>query len=355
MINVTKTYLPDINRYKGYIDKIYGSGQITNNGDFVRELENRLKEYLLVDNIILVSNGTLALQVAYMILGLQKEVITTPFSFVATTSSLVWQGLKPRYVDIDKHTLNIDYRKIESNINSNTSAIVATHVFGNGCEVDKIDGISKRNNIKVIYDAAHCFGVDYLGKSILSYGDISILSFHATKIFHCIEGGALIVNDKRFYNKAREMINFGFDNGKIVELGINAKMNEFQAAMGLCVLEDIDKIINNRRLVYNHYRDSLNKQSICFQLMNKNCSMNYCYFPIILDSEKELLKITSKLLDYDIIPRRYFYPSLNKLPYIDNQSVEISEDISKRILCLPIYESLSESSQDMIISIINNI
>ncbi|GKX30821.1 aminotransferase DegT [Vallitalea longa] len=354
MINVTKSYLPDINRFKYYIDKIYDSGWITNNGELLRNLEDKLKDYLGVDNIILVSNGTLALQVAYKMLSLKGEVITTPFSFVATTSSLVWEGLHPIYVDIEEETLNIDPDKIESSITANTSCIVPTHVFGNGCDIEKIEYIAKKNKLKVIYDAAHCFGVNYNGSSILNHGDVSIISFHATKIFHTIEGGALIVNNEEYFNKAREMINFGFNNGKVIELGINAKMSEFQAAMGLCILDDIDEIISKRKKTYEYYQKCLNRKSIKYQVINNKCSMNYCYFPIILKSEVELLKIRDKLIDNEIIPRRYFYPSLNTLPYVKNCSVMISEDISRRILCLPIYNSLERCEQDRIINIINN-
>ncbi|QUH30227.1 DegT/DnrJ/EryC1/StrS family aminotransferase [Vallitalea guaymasensis] len=354
MINVTKTYLPDIDKYKDYVNKIYDSGWITNNGELVRELEKRLEKYLGIGNLILVSNGTLALQVAYKVLGISGDVITTPFSFVATTSSLVWEGLRPRYVDIDERTLNIDVDKIEEKISQDTSCIVPTHVFGNGCDVDRIKYIAEKNNLKVIYDAAHCFGVNYNGESILNYGDISILSFHATKIFHTIEGGALIINNDEIAEKVRKMINFGFaSHEKITELGINAKMNEFQAAMGLCLLDDIGNIMDNRKKIYEYYLKCFNgNYSVKFQCINKKCTMNYSYFPIIFKSEYDLFKIRDKLLDNNVIPRRYFYPSLNKLPYVQDADVQKSNSISKRILCLPIYYSLDVQNQDIIIRII---
>lgn len=346
MINVTKTYLPDIEKYKRYVDKIFQSGWITNNGEMVKRLEQRLKEYLGVRNILLVSNGTLALQVAYKLLELKGEVITTPFSFVATTSSLVWEGLKPVFVDIDKATFCIDTKKIEESINERTSAILPVHVFGNGCEVEKIAEIAKRHNLKVIYDAAHAFGIKYKGESILNYGDVSILSFHATKVFHTIEGGALIINDDRLYDKARKLINFGITGpDSIDDIGINAKMNEFQAAMGLCVLEDLDDIIKKREKVFKLYYETLKeKEYIELQKHNENCSCNYSYFPVLFKDEQALLKAKKALNDNDIFPRRYFYPSLDNLNYLQSDYMETSNNISSRILCLPLDDQLKHET-----------
>lgn len=355
MINVTKTYLPDINKYKTYINRIFELGWITNNGQFVQELEKRLKEYLGVRNIVLVSNGTLALQIAYKVLDLSGDVITTPFSFVATTSSLLWEGLNPHFVDIDKETLNIDYRKIEENITSGISAIVPVHVFGNGCEVNEINNIAKKNKLKVIYDAAHAFGVKYKNESILNQGDISVLSFHATKVFHTIEGGALVINDDSLYLKAKRMVNFGIDDsGKINGLGINAKMNELQAAMGLCILEDIDEIFEQRKKIYEFYMEAFyNNNNVRLQKHNEDFTCNYSYFPVILQSEKCLLDIMRKLNKQNIYPRRYFYPSLDTLSYINNRqyTAPISNDISTRILCLPLYHSLEFSNLEKIVNI----
>lgn len=353
MINVTKTYLPDIERYQSYVQKIFSSGWITNNGALVNKLEQRLKEYLGVKNIVLVTNGTIALQVAYKLLGLKGDVITTPFSFVATSSSIIWEGLTPVFVDIDSDTFNIAYNKIEEKLTSNTSCIVPVHVFGNGCEVEEIDNISRKYNIKVIYDAAHAFGVKYNDKSILNYGDISILSFHATKVFHTIEGGALVINDDELYKKAKKMINFGISSGQIECLGINAKMNEFQAAMGLCVLDDIDEIIEKRKNIFNYYVDSFTGcNGILMQTLNKNCTSNYGYFPILFESEDILIKAVNALNQKEIYPRRYFYPSLNNIEYINRDSMPISEGISKRILCLPLYDSIKIEEIDEIVNII---
>ncbi|MEC9209211.1 MAG: DegT/DnrJ/EryC1/StrS family aminotransferase [Bacteroidota bacterium] len=353
MINVTKTYLPNKEQYKKYIDEIYANGWITNNGPMVRLLEKRLAKYLDVKNIVLVSNGTVALEIAYRALGVEGDVITTPFSFVATTSSLVTNGLNPIFADIDSQTLNLDANNIENMITKTTSAIVPVHVFGNSCEVEKIDAIAKKNNLKVVYDAAHAFNVQYKGKSILNYGDISTLSFHATKTFHSIEGGALIINDDSLVEKVRYLINFGIKNREdIPELGTNAKMNEFEAAMGLCVLDDLKDLYTKRKSLYEFYEKEL-VDYVNLQEQNKDSTQNYSYFPIILENEEQLKKIEKALNEKKIYPRRYFYPSLDALSYINPpQFREISRDIANRILCLPLYPELSKSIQKRIINII---
>ena len=353
MINVTKTYLPNKEKYKKYVDEIYASGWITNNGPMVQELEKRLAKYLGVKNIVLVSNGTVALEIAYRTLDIKGYAITTPFSFVATTSSLVTNGIKPIFSDIDINSLNIDPKKIVENITKNTSAIVPVHVFGNVCEVDEIEKIAKEYNLKVIYDGAHAFGVKYKGQSILNYGDISTLSFHATKLFHSIEGGALIINDDSLIEKARYLINFGIENQEsIPELGTNAKMNEFEAAMGLCMLDEMENIKNKREILYRVYQKKL-AGIVRFQQQNENATLNYGYFPIILNSEEQTLKIQKALNNKNIFPRRYFYPSLDTLDYIEpKQFMPNSRDISDRILCLPLYPELTENEQMKIIDII---
>jgi dTDP-4-amino-4,6-dideoxygalactose transaminase len=353
VINVTKTWLPDKERYISYIDKIYESGWVTNNGPLVRELERRLESFLGIRNIVLVANGTLALEIAYRLLELKGEVITTPFSFVATTSSLVTNGLKPIFVDIDPHTYTIDPGKIESQISHVTSAIVPVHVYGNACEVEKIDAIAQKHDLKVVYDAAHAFNVKYKGESLLKHGDVSILSFHATKLFHTIEGGALIINDDELVQKARYLINFGIENAEsIPQLGINAKMNEFEAAMGLCILDDMDDIIKRRKIIYEIYYDEL-KGITQYQKHNINASRNYAYFTVAFNSEGELKKVESCLNQRNIYPRRYFYPSLDTLSYIKpKQHCKESRDISCRIMALPIYPELDIKDQMQIIDII---
>lgn len=354
MINVTKTYLPNKEKYKKYVDEIYDNGWVTNNGPLVQELEKRLAEYLGVKNIVLVANGTVALEIAYRTLNLKGYAITTPFSFVATTSSLVTNSLKPIFADINPLTLNIDVNKIEELITPNTSAIVPVHVFGNGCDIEVIDTIAKKHNLKVVYDAAHAFGVKHQEESILNYGDISTLSFHATKLFHTIEGGALIVNDDSLVEKARYLINFGIENAEsIPELGTNAKMNEFEAAMGLCMLDEMDQITQQRKVIYEKYEKEL---AGIVQFQHRFFStQNYSYFPIVLENEERTLKIQKALNKEQVFPRRYFYPSLDTLSYIEPKQIcQISRDISNRILCLPIYSELGICSQDKIIDIIKD-
>ncbi len=353
MINVTKTYLPNKKKYQKYVDEIYANGWVTNNGPLVKQLESRLAEYLGVKNIVLVANGTAALEIAYRTLDLKGYAITTPFSFVATTSSLVTNGLKPIFADINPQTLCMNPKNIEELITPNTSAIVPVHVFGNGCDVEAIETIAKKHNLKVVYDAAHAFDVKFKGESILNYGDISTLSFHATKLFHTIEGGALIINDDRLVEKARYLINFGIENAEsIPELGTNAKMNEFEAAMGLCMLDDMDDISQKRKSVYERYEKELGGL-VQFQDKNVNATLNYSYFPIILKDEVATLNVQKALNKKQVFPRRYFYPSLDTLSYIEpKQYSPISRDISKRILALPIYPELEDNEQKNIINII---
>ncbi|WP_246073101.1 DegT/DnrJ/EryC1/StrS family aminotransferase [Paenibacillus dokdonensis] len=347
---MTQTYLPDKNKFKTYVDKIYESGWITNNGALVNELKYNLEQYLGVKNLLLVSNGTLALQVAYKLLELKGEVITTPFSFVATTSSLVWEGLKPVFVDIDKDTFCINPKAIEEKIVEETSAIVPVHVFGNGCEVEEIEKVAKKYDLKIIYDAAHAFGIKYKDRSILNYGDVSVLSFHATKLFHTIEGGALIINDDDLYEKAQRMINFGITGPETIKgLGINAKMNEFQAAMGLCVLEDMEDIIAERESAYDYYLETFQSNDyLTLPSHNPHCNYNYSYFPVLLKNEEILNKVMLNLEKNGIYPRRYFYPSLDTIEYVESEYAEISNDISKRILCLPMSTNIKKEDIEKI-------
>lgn len=356
MINVVKSYLPDCDRYKAYIDRIYKSGWLTNDGELVNILENRLKEYLGVDYIVLMANGTLALQVAYHLLNLKGKVATTPFTFVATTSSLMWEGLEPVFVDINKNTLNMDPNHLSQCNLSDVSCILPTHVFGNACEVEKIQEIAEYNEIPVIYDAAHAFGVRYDHESLLSKGNLAILSFHATKIFHTIEGGALILPTKELYEQAKRMINFGISNYEIRGIGINAKMNEFSAAMGLCNLDEIDSILAERKKVYDYYMEILPKDD-GFQIpvQNSKSTSNYGYFPIIFNKEQHVLELIALLNSYSIYPRRYFYPSLDMLDYTPSSTMSNSRSIAKRILCLPIYGELETKNIDRIVKCLKEV
>lgn len=355
IINVTKTYLPDRTKLDKYIDKIYSTAWVTNNGQLVKELTTRLEEYLGVQNLLLVTNGTLALQIAYKALGVNGQAITTPFSFVATTSSLVWEGIEPIFVDIDPETFCIDPSKIEEAITSETTAIVPVHVFGNACDVEKIENIAQKYGLKTIYDGAHSFGVKYNGESLLSYGDATILSFHATKLFHTIEGGAIIFKNKEDYERAKLMINFGIDGtDSVIELGINAKMNEFQAAMGLCVLDEIDTILEQRAEIWSHYENAL-KDIVQLQKRNFQCTNNYSYFPVLFENEERLIEVKNAMNSAGINPRRYFYPSLDTLEYLLPQiSQTESRNIASRIICLPLYPELRTEDADLIVMIVKN-
>jgi len=351
MINVTKTFLPPQAEYNAILKRAWDAGWITNRGALVLELEEKLKTYLKVPNIIAMTNGTLPLQIAIKALGLTGEIITTPFSYVATTSSIVWEGCMPVFVDIHPEYLTIDETKIEEAITSKTTGILATHVFGNPCAVEEIETISKKHNLKVIYDAAHCFGVTYKGKSIFEYGDISSCSFHATKLFHTGEGGALFTNDREFQKKLFYHHNFGHKGNEDFQgLGVNAKMSELQAAMGLAVFPYIQYIMEDRERIVDLYIKELNE----FQLfkLREGTQWNYSYFPVIFDSEEQLLRVSSSLNEKEIFPRRYFYPSLDKLPYVDSIVCPISQSISKRILCLPLFYEMDINIQRSIIQII---
>lgn len=355
MIPVTKAYLPNKEKYKAYIDRIYESGWLTNNGVVVRELEQRLADYLDVKHLICVANGSLALQLAYKALDLKGDVITTPFSFAASTSTIVWEGLKPVFADIDSQCFNLNPSNIQPLINENTSAIVPVHVFGNPCEVEQIQAIADRHSLKVIYDAAHAFGVKYKGQSVLNYGDISTLSFHATKLFHTIEGGAVITNNDELAKKIRLLITFGITGPTSIEsIGTNAKMNEMEAAMGLCVLDEIDSIRSQRAEVWQNYIKELTGM-VSFQYWNQYSENNYAYAPVLFKDEAQLLGVEAKLKENDIVPRRYFYPSLDTLGYLKTDQVcSVSRDIASRILCLPMYPGLSNTENNQIIQCIKS-
>lgn len=354
-INVTKSFFPPLSEYNTYLERVWRNEWLTNRGELTLELEEKLKNKLKVNNILITNNGTIPIQIALKILGDFGEIITTPFSYIATTSSIVWENCKPIFVDIHPEYLTIDETKIEAAITSNTTAILATHVFGNPCNVDIIEEIAKKHNLYVIYDAAHCFGVFYNNKSIFNYGDLSTCSFHATKIFHTGEGGAIFCNDEILYNKIYYSHNFGHDGPiNFHGLGINAKISELQSAMGLAVFEHIDEIFDERKKIVNIYNSLLNFDKLKKIKIRENTVWNYSYYPIIFKKEEDLLISVKKLNDNNIFPRRYFYPSLNTINYIKGQSMPISESISSRILCLPLYKDLSEEEVKLIVRIINS-
>ena len=292
----------------------------------------------------LVTNGTVAIQMAIKALNITGEVITTPFSFVATTSSIVWEGCTPVFVDICPQSLCIDADKIEAAITENTEAILATHVYGNPCDVVKIEAIAKKHHLKVIYDAAHAFGVKVNGKSIFEYGDISTCSLHSTKLYHSVEGGLVVTKDSELLKKLTYIRNFGISGfDSFSELGLNGKNSEFHAAMGLANLKYTEAIHNKRKALSQCYDDKLKNLKATKIKWHKEATENYAYYPILLESEELLLKIKKELDTCEIFTRRYFYPSLaSSLPYLPKLELPITEDISRRVLCLPLYFDLTE-------------
>ena len=340
-IPVVKPYKPNQKKYQKLVSDAFERSWFTNNGPLVQQLEQDLKEYLHIPNMLYLSNGTIALQIAIKALGITKEIITTPFSYVATTSSIVWEGCTPVFVDIDPNTLNIDPSKIEVAITNDTEDILATHCFGNPCDIDAIDAIAKKYKLKVIYDAAHCFGTKYKGKSVFSYGDVSTVSFHATKLFHTIEGGAVFTTDPEVLERMSYMRNFGHDGPeKFSGVGINGKNSEFHGAMGLVNLKYVEAILYKRKELTLNYNRLLQNFNIRRPLVSMQSDFNYSYYPIIFTDEVELLRYKNELEKAGILGRRYFYPSLNHLTYTQGK-VPISESISKCILCLPLYHDLS--------------
>lgn len=356
IINVTKTFLPPQEEYNAILKRAWDNNWMTNRGELVLELESKLKSYLGVENVIAMTNGTLPIQIAIKALGLSGEIITTPFSYVATTSSIVWEGCTPVFVDIDPEYLTIDETKIEAAITEHTTGILATHVYGNPCNIEIIEQIARKHYLKVIYDAAHCFGVEYNGQSIFNYGDISTCSFHATKVFHTGEGGAAFCNDLKLLNDIFYKHNFGHSSqDTFYGLGINAKMSELHAAMGLSTLPYMEQIIADRKKVCDFYDENLNPNLVKLFRYRENLTRNYSYYPIFFENEPILLKKMDKFQKVGINCRRYFYPSLESLPYVKSKSkCSIASDISKRVLCLPLYVGLSDKDLERITKIINS-
>lgn len=354
MINVTKTFLPPQEEYQAILQQAWDATWLTNRGKLVKEMEMKLQKYLNSPNLLALTNGTLPLQIALKALGKNGEVITTPFSYVATTSSIIWEFCTPVFVDIDPEHLTIDETKIEAAITKKTTTILATHVFGNPCAVEKIEKIATKYELAIIYDAAHSFAVNYKGKSIFDYGDVSTCSFHATKLFHTGEGGALFCKDHDLMNKLFSFHNFGHSGPEDFDgVGINAKMSELQAAMGLSVLPYMKNLITKRKKIVENYNSYLNFNQLKRIKIRQHTDWNYSYYPIIFNEEKTLIKVKEELIKNNIFTRRYFYPSLHRLNYVENVDMPISDRISKTILCLPLFDSLENKDQEKIISIIN--
>lgn len=350
MLDITRSYLPSLSKYLAYIEGIYARGHLTNNGPLVRELTERLEAYLGVQNLVLVCNGSAALDLAYHALNVSGSVVTTPFSFVASSSVPAWHGIDPIFADIDPQSWNLDPGEIESVIRFDTTAIAPVHVYGNPVDDGRISEIARRRGLKVIYDAAHCFGVRKDGQSILRWGDASTISFHATKVFHTVEGGAVVFRDGDVCERARRMINFGMDpgTGAIVEAGTNLKLSEIHAAMGLAMLDDMDDVLERRRSLADLYHRRLGDYVQC-QRIEPDVMLSGSYMPVAFADKETCERVIELLSDQGIRTRRYFSPSLDtSAPYSRFGSTRHSQLIAQRILCLPLYAELSHADVERV-------
>jgi dTDP-4-amino-4,6-dideoxygalactose transaminase len=351
--NVTQTFLPPQKEYQAILERVWESKWLTNRGELVLELEAKIQDLVQIKNCLIMNNGTIPIQIALKLLGNGGEIITTPFSYVATTSSIVWESCTPVFVDIDPIYWTIDPCKIEAAITSKTTCILATHVFGNVCDINAIEEIAQKHNLYVIYDAAHCFGVSYKGKSVFNYGDVSTCSFHATKVFHTGEGGMICAQNEELFHRMYYSHNFGHNGPEDFHgMGINGKISELNAAMGLAVWPYFEEIVSKRKEIVESYLKLLSGLNLQFISLREGLDWNYSYFPIVFESEDALNRVMQVLNKQDIFPRRYFYPSLNTLSYVDGDPCPIAEDISKRVLCLPIHFYLSVEMVTCIANII---
>lgn len=341
-INVTKANLPPLAEYTAYLEGIWERGWLTNHGPLVQRLEDELSQYLDGMRVQFTGNGTIALQIAIKALELSGEIITTPFSYVATTTAVLWENCAPVFVDIEPQTFCIDAAQIEAAITPRTSAILATHVYGYPCDVRAIEVIARRHNLKVIYDGAHAFGVRVHGRSLLSYGDLTTCSFHATKLFHTVEGGAVVMSDEALARKVWLYKSFGHIGDEYFTLGVNGKNSELHAAMGLCNLPRVAGFIGQRRALAALYRQELAGLPLQFpEPREESLEYNHAYFPVLFDAESRLLRVKAGLAAQMVNTRRYFFPSLNKLPYLTGAPCPVSEDTAHRVLCLPFYQDLT--------------
>lgn len=350
MINVTQTFLPPLEEYTAQLEKIWASGQLTNNGPLLKELEQKLKDYFGVKHLFLVANGTLGLQITLKALGITRKVITTPFSYVATTGAILWEQAIPVFCDINANDYCIDTAGIEAAIDADTQAILAVHVYGHACDVKALEEIACRHRLKVIYDAAHAFGSTLDGKALAAHGDVSVLSFHATKLFHTVEGGAVLTDDDTVARQIRLYRAFGHIGDEHFTLGINAKNSEFHAAMGLCLLPRVPEFIALRRDLSARYDALLAELPLTRPrpTVQRQEEYNHAYYPVVFPTETALLRAKAALEAKGIMPRRYFYPSLNNLPYRRGEVCPIAESVAARILCLPLSQQVDPKIQHTI-------
>ncbi|PTN53685.1 DegT/DnrJ/EryC1/StrS family aminotransferase [Stenotrophomonas panacihumi] len=362
-IPVTRPLLPPLAEFMPYLEKVWASGTLTNCGDMHRQLEKALADYLGVEHLALMANGTLALVTALQALRITGEVITTPYSFVATAHSLLWNGIKPVFVDVDPATFNLDPAKIEAAITPQTTAIMPVHCYGNPCDTAEIERIAETYNLRVIYDAAHAFGVEDTGGSVLRHGDLSVLSFHATKVFNTFEGGAIICPDARTYRRIGHLKNFGFvDETTVVAPGINGKMSEINAAFGLLQLRHIDQALARRAQIDRMYREQLAGLPgiTCMPPRGDGARANHAYFPILVDADFAIGRdaLYQHLREHGIHARRYFYPLISDfpmyrgLPSADPERLPVARSASLRILCLPIFPDLADAQVERICELV---
>ena len=352
-IPVTKPYLPDISEYKRLTDRIWTNGWLTNQGPLLTEFEERLADFLEVEHLAVVSNGTAALQLSLHSLPENGEIITTPYSYVATTSSIVWERMKPVFADIDPNTACISPEEVESKITSETTAILATHVYGNPCDLNSLQAVAEKHHIKLIYDGAHAFGTRFRNKSIGSFGDLTTLSFHSTKIFHSVNGGAVICKNEEDKERIVRYRNFGHVGVNAFDgVGINAKMSEFHAAMGLLNLKKAPDLIEKRKEQWLFYAYNIRNTSLKTISIKDFSGYNCAYFPLFFGSEEKLKEAITSASKNGIELRRYFNPALNLLDYVEYSSCPIAEDLSARVCCLPLYHTITSSEQEEVLKVV---
>ena len=357
MIELSKPFLPPKKVVNILLKSIWKSHQLTNNGPLLKKLEETFQVYFNIKNLSIVNSGTMGLQVAIKSLNLTKKIITTPFSYVATSTSILWEGCEPVFADIDSETLNVNPEKVKELIDNETQAILVTHCFGNACDVDELIKIAKNYNLKLLFDGAHCFGTEYKNKTIFKYGDISVLSLHSTKLFHMVEGGVIFTRSPLLQKKINFMRNFGHNGPEKFEgIGINGKNSEFHSAIGIANFQFIKEILNKRKLQSAYYDQLLFKKQIDLnkqRLNKKMTAYNFAYYPIIFSKIKTILKVQKNLAEKNIVSRRYFYPSLNNLSYSKYKSkTPISDSISGKVLCIPLHHYLKRNDQRKIVKII---
>lgn len=350
MIPITKPFLPSLEQYQAVLARVWQKQWLTNHGPLLVEFEQRLADYLGTVGFQFVANGTVALQVAIKSLGVEGEVITSPFSFVATTNAILAEKCTPVFADIDPLTFNVDPVQVEQSVTEKTTAILIPHIFGQACAIDEILEIAHSHQLKVIFDGAHCFGSSYKGSPVFNYGDVSAISFHATKLFHTVEGGGVFASEQNLLKRCRMFSNFGFDDHpeKFACPGINAKNSEFHAAMGLCMLDYADRLRERRRQQWLRYAEQLHKRWQILHVEDPS-GYNYAYFPLLFDCETERERILACLEANNVYTRRYFTPSLATLNYVKQKALPVVDDVVKRIICLPLYYDLSDRDQAHVI------